>query len=518
MDGNHTSSPNAWEFYREQVEHQGTDTWPEPQPMTVQTSPQPYPLEALPGAIRAAVTEVQGFTKAPLPLVASSALAALSLAGQSLVDVRRAERLNGPSGLFLLSIADSGERKTTCDGFFAAAIRDYEREQSERAQPDMKSFRADLAAWEAKRAGLLESIRQTVRKGRDTADMESSLRAMEERKPQPPRVPRLFYGDTTPEALTWSLANTWPSGGVISSEAGSILGSSGMGKDSIMRNLAVLNELWDGKPLTFDRRKEGGSFTVRGARLTMALQVQEATLRSFFDRSNGLARGTGFLARFLIAWPESTQGSRPFSDPPDHWPYLAMFHRGISDVLNTPPPIDGSGALSPVMLEFHPQAKRAWIDFHDGIETELKSGGNFFDVRDVASKAADNAARLAALFHVFQFGTTGTIDADTFGGASQVVVWHLGEARRFFGELAMPEELMNAARLDAWLVEYCRKECVGMVPRRVVQRCGPNSLRDRARLESSLRELSDLDRVKQLSQGHRKEILINPALLGRYAI
>ena len=35
-----------------------------------------------------------------------------------------------------------------------------------------------------------------------------------------------------------------PSGGVISSEAGSVFGSHGMGKESVMRNLAALNQLW----------------------------------------------------------------------------------------------------------------------------------------------------------------------------------------------------------------------------------------------------------------------------------
>jgi len=63
-----------------------------------------------------------------------------------------------------------------------------------------------------------------------------------------------------------------------------------MGKDSIMRNLAMLNQLWDGNSLTIDRRTSE-SFTVKGIRLTVALQIQEATLQSFFDRSGGLARG-----------------------------------------------------------------------------------------------------------------------------------------------------------------------------------------------------------------------------------
>lgn len=56
------------------------DTWPEPQPLAASVGTEPYPLDALPAVVRAAVEEVQGFIKAPVPLVASSALAALSLA------------------------------------------------------------------------------------------------------------------------------------------------------------------------------------------------------------------------------------------------------------------------------------------------------------------------------------------------------------------------------------------------------------------------------------------------------
>ena len=64
-----------------------------------------------------------------------------------------------------------------------------------------------------------------------------------------------------------------------------------------MRNLTLLNVLWDGGTHSVGRRTSE-CFTVKGARLTVALQVQEPTLREFFARSGTLARGTGFLAGF----------------------------------------------------------------------------------------------------------------------------------------------------------------------------------------------------------------------------
>ena len=153
-----------------------------------------------------------------------------------------------------------------------------------------------------------------------------------------------------------------------------------------MRNLATLNQLWrDGNTFFTIDRRTSESFTVRGARLTVALQVQEPTLLEFFDRSGALARGTGFLARFLVACPESTQGFRPFTEAPASWPHLAAFHRRIAAILNQPAPIDEAGALTPPMLSLAPEAKTAWIEYHNAIEGELASGGELYDVRDVAS-------------------------------------------------------------------------------------------------------------------------------------
>ena len=336
--------------------------------------PEPYPLDALPDTIRAAVEEVAGFVKAPVPLVASSALAALSLAIQAHSDVKRAEKLQGPVGLFLLTIADSGERKSTCDRFFSEAIRDYEEAQAEAAKPILKDHRAEVEAWEAKRSGIKDKIRHLAKESKATASMESALRDLEQHKPEPPRIPRLLYADATPEALAYGLAKQWPSAGVVSAEAGIVFGSHGMGKDSVMRNLALLNQLWDGTSLTIDRRTTE-SFTVRGARLTVALQVQEATLRSFFDKTGALARGMGFLARFLVAWPESTQGNRPFNDPPANCPCLSVFNDRITTILKQAVPIDEDGTLSPVLMTMTREAKAAWVEFHDAIERDAIQRG-----------------------------------------------------------------------------------------------------------------------------------------------
>lgn len=494
-----------------EVDDNEAGTWPELQPLIAKTDPEEYPLDALPDAVRCAVQEVAGFVKAPVPLIATSALAALSLAIQAHSDVERASKLTGPSSLFLMAIADSGERKSTCDGFFTKAIRDYEEREREAAKPVLKDYKADLEGWTSKRGGIKDAIRQAAKDKKPTADLERALRDLEHDKPKPPRVPRLTYADATPESLAYSLAMEWPSGGVVSPEAGIVFGSHGMGKDSVMRNLATLNQLWDGNPLRIDRRTSD-SFSVQGARLTMALQVQESTLRAFFDSTKGLARGTGFLARFLVSWPASTQGFRPFTEAPANWPALATFNNRLTAILNRPVPIDDDGGLSPMLLKLAPEAKAAWVKFHDAIEAELSTGRELYDVRDVASKTADNAARLAALFHTFA-GTIGPIDLDAMESAARITLWHLTEARRFLGELAMPAELANPARLESWLLDYCRREKTDKVPTREIQRCGPGGLRDKAAFKDAVAELAELGRARLVQDGKKRLVQINPALL-----
>ena len=444
--------------------------------------------------------------KAPEAMVAMSAISALSLASQALADVKRAEKLQGPIGLFTMTIAKSGERKTTCDGYFTKAIREYEKNQGELAKPNIKNYKADMESWESKRGGIKDKIRQNAKESKPTQTLEAALRDLEFEKPEPPRVPRLLRADITPEQLGYVLAKEWPSCGVVSAEAGLVFGSHGMGKDSVMRNLSLLNVLWDGGEFSSERRSTE-SFSVSGARFSMALQIQEETLREFFSKSGTLARGNGFLARFLLAWPKSTQGMRPFTEAPTNWPNLGAFNQRIASLLAVPAPLTQDGVLAPPLMTLSPDAKQAWIKYHDAVEIELSANGEFYDIQDVAAKSADNAVRLAALFAKFE-GEGSVISAQAFESASVIAAWHLQESQRFFGEFALSTELSDAVKLENWLIEQSKK--VNTITKRNARQY---IIRDKNRLESALQELEDLDRLRIEHVGKSKLICINPALL-----
>lgn len=486
--------------------------WPDPEPLTEPLDPVPYPADALPPLLRDAVREARAFVQAPVALVACPALAALAVAAQGLVNVRRDHQLVGPVSLYLLAVADSGERKTTCDTIFSPALRGWESGRALAMAPDLAARDAALAAFEAKKAGILDAIKHKRRRSQDTAKEEGELDALAREAPPVIAVPRLLYADATPEALAHALATGWPTGGVLSAEAGAVFGAHGMGYDTVLRNLALLNVLWDGGSIAIDRRSKP-SFQLRDRRLTFGLMAQPEALRGFLERAGTLPRGTGFIARFLIAWPASTQGTRAYRPAPAAMPAVERFGRRITALLDTPLATDPRGGLAPAVLDLSPAAHAAWVRLHDIVERGLGTGGEYQSVRDVAAKAAENVARLAALFHVLEHGPAGTIGTDHLLGAEAIVRWHLHEARRLLAELDTPPALAAAIRLDTWLLSDARATGSPRVPTTRVYQYGPACVRDSRALKEALATLTERGRARLEEEGRRRFVVVNPALL-----
>lgn len=486
--------------------------WPEPESLAPEIKGMAYPIDALPTIIADAVVEVQQFVQAPMAMVACSAMATVSVACQARNDVERARGLTGPSSLYFLTVAESGERKSTLDGHFSKPIHDYEKKQAADAEAELKEYVADFAHWAATKKGLEQAATRKAENSdkvqNDAKDLRQRLRDHEQQKPAAPVIPRLIYRDATPEALLHGIAKEWPSVALMSSEGGIVFGGHGMSKESLTRNLATINELWDGKPIRTDRRAADASHNAEG-RMTVAIQVQPVIFRAFVDSTAQQARGSGFLARFLVACPESTQGKRLFIEAPEHWPMLEHYRARITELLNLPQQVD-HGRVNPNLLHLAPEAKQVWIAFHDEVEVQLVEDGDLHNVRDVASKIADNAARLAALFHVIEDGT-GNIAAHAMANACRIARWHLNESRRLLNTPTTPT-VTNAQVLDRWLVEKFKQKAVTKMSFTDILKHGPSRLRDKALLERALAALTELKRAK-LVDGVPRMVHINPALI-----
>lgn len=427
---------------------------------------QPYPLGELPHSIRNAVFEIQQITKAPPSMVANSALGAISLACQNVANVKLPHEKIAPCSLFFMTLAESGERKTSVDSIFMNGIEMHERIAQSQYVNEKEKFEAQNRIWQIQKSALEKKI---AKLGTDKNDgLENQLISLIKNKPKFIQTPQLIARDITPEALATSLRSS-PSMGLMSNEAGSVLNG------RAAEQLPMLNSIWDASPYSVSR-KSGDDFVLSGVRLSASLMIQPKTFQKFLEGRGFLARDNGFLARCLFAQPFSTQGSRhQFFINTQRSQAAEHFEKRISEVLlssskNTP--------AERQILEFAPDAQLALVTYSNEIETNLNYNGIYFHIKDAASKSVENAARMAALFHIFE-KCEGAISKEHVDGAIQICKWHLNEFRRIFDPLPKPIEFVeNAIKIEKWLrKKWFSLSEGGVFPKNKILNFGPYAIR-----------------------------------------
>ena len=97
--------------------------------------------------------------------------------------------------------------------------------------------------------------------------------------------------------------------------------------------------------------------------------------------------------------------------------------------------------------------------------------------------------------------------------ACHLMAWYLMESRRFFGEIALPKELSNATLLDTWLIDYCKDNQLTRISTMLARQLCPNSIRSKAVYEETIKNLTELKRIRTTKEGKKKWIEVNPKLL-----
>src|SRR5262249_55748805 len=129
--------------------------------------------------------------------------------------------------------------------------------------------------------------------------------------------------------------------------------------------------------------------------------------------------------------------------------------------------------------------------------------GEFGDIPDIGSKIAENAARMAGVFHVIEHGAAGDIQKNLMDGAIAVAIWHLNEARRVIDANRKPIDVADAELLLEWLVKH-----EGPIDPRNIQRLGPSQVRDRKRRDAAIKVL--VDRHWLFVSTNPARIILNP--------
>ena len=461
-----------------------------------------YPLGAFPPIAYAVIQEIAVETQAPVAMVGSSTLAAMALAVQSKFRVKRREGLESPCSLACVSICASGERKTTVDKKTSSGFQVFQDAGLDEYKKLAKEYSVRKMLWDSQKRVLLRQYEKAVENGDSIDEFQNKLVEHEDTKPMPPRRIRLVYQDVTPAALLYGLHENTRSAALSENEAARFFNG------PVSDDASLINKGWDGSDLIVDRRSSE-CFTVASPRLTLNLMVQPSAFAQYMERKGEEARGVGFIARWLVCCPTTTQGTR-FIDQPTAKPVAqAAFKTRILELLADQAAVGAfENSAHEIVLSFTPDAEREWIHVANQIEESIRPGGLFCEASDYASKVAENVARIAGVFHAFA-GFEGTqISLDTLRDAVIVARWYAVEFIRLF---APPDPLhlviRDAIVLESWLLKIVQTRGWFQIEKNFILQCGPNSLRNRDRLNWALSHLQHTQRLLLQQVGKRKQLV-----------
>lgn len=454
-----------------------------PQPLYAALEPaQPYPVEALGYMLSNAARAIIDIVQCPPALAANSLLSTASLVVQSHANVVLPTTGQAkPTSVYVLSIAKSGERKTTADEEALAPIRAYESELNLQYAAEITAHENRKAAWEAEQLKITRDKK---------SNYEGKLKALDALGPKPegPLLPILISSEPTFEGLCKLLLNSRPAQGIFSSEGGQFVGGHAMQDDAKLRSAAGLSDLWDGTPIKRVRSTDSVSM-LHGRRLSVNLMIQPEAGGKFF--SDPVLKDQGLLSRVLAVAPESTAGTRMQRPPhPNSRPFLAFYKAHMLKILRHPLPlVPGTrNELNPRELHLAEDAKQRLYAYADEIELQVRQYKKYDCISGFAGKMTEHALRIAGVLTLIEDINAPCITLETLHRAILITNYYASEALRLTNAGLTDPAISDAALLWDWICKEWNDEHISAS---VIEHRGPVRLRKKDRAHAALSKLAE---------------------------
>lgn len=393
---------------------------------------EPYPLEALPSLMRDAAQAIAEHVQAPPALAGQCVTGAAVYLAQPRVNAPHIHRPGGmPCSMFLLTLADSGDRKSECRRLAFKTIDEAE----EKARTDHRKACADISNMAAGLRG----------KQLEQFTAEHPI----------PFDPRTQYSDATFERIAGDMIRGTPAASWDTDEGGQVLGGASLKADTRAATLGGLVKAFDTG--TFERTRSHGNAEGSGfaynRRLSVHLLAQSVTVSDALN--DPLLRGQGFLPRFLFVSPESLAGTRFLtSDQLNRKAYadsrLQRYWARCEAIAATPQAIDHeTGEVKPPALELDTEAEQDWLEFYNEVEGEQSSLGKFENLRPFAGRAGELVRRLAAVFACFEGQQR--IDGECLRRAAVLARYSLNEWARYTDSESVNPDMRDAVAIMEWM-------------------------------------------------------------------
>jgi hypothetical protein len=416
-----------------------------PRPLKAHTPPSPtFPVEALGEDLEAVIRAAHNMVLAPVAISGQSLLAVITLAVQGHADVVLPCGGTRPISNFFVTIARSGERKSTADSKALSPIREREKEL--------------MAAY-------------LFAKTHDPQGFHPA--------------PALTFSDPTYEGVVQLLMIGEPSMGLFMGESGQFIAGPGFSGSNKLKFASGLSNLWDGDAVRRVRKSEG-FIHLDGRRLSCHMLVQPAVSSKLL--TDPLLKDQGLLSRMLITYPDSLIGTRDAKKPdPKDVVVLERYQEYLLKILRVTLPI-ARGGLDPRRLPLSDEAAELWFDFYHETERALGPGGELEPIGFLCNKLPEHAARLAAVRTMYDDLDAKEIPAGKMSDGIKLVQFYRAERIRMTLGSQVDQDLAAADKLLTWLQESWRDQLVSLPD---VYGRGPYALRSKVRAASAVEVLVD---------------------------
>ena len=156
---------------------------------------------------------------------------------------------------------------------------------------------------------------------------------------------------------------------------------------------------------------------------------------------------------------------------------LDAFAERLADILHTGMAMDpDTRELQPRMVFLSSEAKAQLVAFSDLVERAQMPGGDYEPIRGHASKAAEQAARIAAVLALWADLGAQQVSGEAMANGIALARFYLSEAARLAGAATVSVDVGKAEALRQWMLSASWGKPWLTV--RDVVRLGPNMLRE----------------------------------------
>ena len=426
--------------------------WEEPIPFGRHTI-MPFPLDALPPAIRDYAAALSESVQTPVDMAGCSVLSIIATSVQGKYMIQGKPDWIEPLNVYLTVIAPPSERKSAIQHATIRPVSDHENRENQVNAAAIESSRMQRRVLERRLKAKEEQLAKGNIKQDEVDQIIRELTGHREMKPL-----RLFADDITPEKLASVLAENDGRMALLSSEAGIFDTLAGAYSKSV--NIDVMLKSYSGDQIRVDRIGRERE-NILHPTLTVLLMAQPNVISRVL--SNETFRGRGLTARFLYSMPASAVGSREYRSKPVPRGVYEAYERQVFNMLQD------EYAQEPELITLSPEADKLLEEFSRDLEPKLVK--EYAEIADWCGKLAGNVLRIAGLLcrasvhrgHDFlDVPDPLFVDGQTMKNAIRLGKYFLNHAQAIFNVLPENTMFQNAHRIlkmihDKGLEEFNRR-------------------------------------------------------------